>query len=216
MKKFDLLSDEEVLALTQEEIQSYSDLACAEAGVPFLPPKPEKPKNDGISPDKIVFEVSGFCVDSTENFLKIAEFIRSNNIAILDVNYVPGPGCNKKIYGYKEEITYNSRSVFSEDHWEKIGAEKEKYEEQKAEYETANDEWETINRKRETEVQYISDRINKIYENQRNKQRYIEYFNQYLVLAKGDKEIAMSFLRKAYPKIEDYPELIDQLTEGVV
>jgi hypothetical protein len=210
LKPFQNLTDEEILELTDETIQAYKDLACAEAGVPFVPPVPEKPDTKDVLPDLQVWQFPDFVVTNHEDAEKILKFIIENQIAVFDLDYC-GPKYDRKISQNDTVFEWKSQSVFSRGHWDEFGKAKTQYDILMAEYEKAEEEREKILSKRETETGFIDDRISEIYQNQRNKERYTGYFKQYLELAQDNRQIAMSFLRKSYPGIEDYPELIEQL-----
>lgn len=210
LKPFQNLTDEEFLALTPELIQAYKDLACAEAGVPFVPPMPERPDSKDVLPDLKVCEFPDRLVVSPDDAARITRFIEENQIQTSRLNYCGGPGYNEKISG-NSDFEFEEKKVFSIEHWDKFGKAKIQYDTLMKEYETAKDEREKIISKQEDETKFIDNRIEEIYQNKRNRERYIGHFNQYLELAQGNRQIAMSFLRKSYPGIEDYPELIAEL-----
>jgi predicted SnoaL-like aldol condensation-catalyzing enzyme len=211
LKPFQNLTDEEILELTDETIQAYKDLACAEAGVPFVPPVPKKPDAKDVLPDLKVCEFPNNFVVSPEDAAKIIKFIKENQIQVLQTTYCSGPGYNRKVFISNTDFQFEDQKIFSVEHWDKFGKAKTQYDTLTAEYEKAKEEREKILDKRETETGYIDERINEIYQNQCNKERYTSYFNQYLEMAQGNKTVAMNFLRRSYPGIEDYPELIEQL-----
>jgi hypothetical protein len=212
LKPFQNLTDEEILELTDETIQAYKDLACAEAGVPFVPPIPEKPNAKDISPDLRVCEFPDNYVVSPDDAVKIVKFINENQIQVFQITYCNGPGYSRKIFSSDTDFQFKEQKVFSLEHWGKFGEAKTLYDTLMAEYEKAKTEHQKIIDKRESETESIETRIGQVYQDKYTKERYTGYFNQYLELAQGNRQVAMAFLRKSYPGIEDYPELIEQLS----
>lgn len=210
MKSFDELSNPEILALNEVEIETYIDLACAEAGVPFVPPVPTEPIQPKAEPDLSLFKIS---VSGTYGCLLVKDGEVASQILdalartavyeleytghVVDVNAVkqiaPGSYNYPKIETIQalSSANYTSCKQALEVHT----AAKKKYDDEKKEYDRAVSlRADIASEIREKQYTAIADR------DLRNRLR--GDFQRYLELADGNAEIAERFFKKAYPNYD--------------
>lgn len=211
MKTFDELTDAEVLALTDAEIERYIDLECARAGVPLLPPEPgpepEKPQADK---DVTLYEVGGHSFREQEQALRVAAAINSEHP--VETKYASGPGYQRIVGGPADEATVTTSSYFSRERWDAVGAELIAYEEAKQQWERERDEYRKAVSRRNSTVEWVVDRISTVREGERQRERYANLYLRYLGLADGDEVVARKFLLDAEPEAAKYlPEGEEEL-----
>ena len=78
MLRFTEMTDAELLALTETELEELIDLECAYEGIPLLPPKPEEPiKPANLRPDTSVFHFDDIYITDPEEARRAEELLRS-------------------------------------------------------------------------------------------------------------------------------------------
>lgn len=200
LKPFETLTDEELLALTREQIDWYIKLKKAEAGVRIVN-CPETPQYRAI-PDKdmTLFDVAGFNFEDRETAEEVAKLINSKISKAYRVDYEWSMGSDKqyarpyegnlvdvKIENVYKQETYNGIKdvLVSNKKIEKA------YQEIKDEYDEQESKSSDI----------INNIYNKIDEARRRKQDFemaVERIKEYLRLSNGDTNIAWAFYEKAY------------------
>jgi hypothetical protein len=209
MKSFEELTDKELLGLTDEMVQYYVDYACAQAGVPFLPPYPNEPEKSRITPDTVLYQVGELKFADRSIAEQIVSIAKGK---MVETDYISGPSYQKKISSRTKTPSISEIDVFSEDAWKSYGTAVVQYESDKKDYESAKKEYDRISSLRNSVSDEIYMKISKVKEAERKKENYRLLFKNYLDLSKGDREIAFAFLEKAYPGIKDWPELVAEFT----
>lgn len=212
MRAFEDLSNEEILALTDEDIQRYCDLACAQEGAPLLPPEPgEKPVKPDHEPDVPVFSAGGEYFLSQEVALGVAEAINAGRPVTWDY---AGGWPHKRITGTKEyaEAVAASR-FFSAAKWEEVKGEILAHEEAKTRWEKEKKEYDEAVKARSRVTEWIWDKISEVREAERQRERFTSLLTRYLDLADGDEVVARKFLFDAHPEARDFLEPLVELRE---
>ncbi len=194
------LTNEQIAALTDEQINARIDFICAQAGVPIFLERPTPPKT-ALLKDHTVCRVAGFNFASRAD----AEAVRSliQNTPRLKQAY------DRKTYRHLDYMEPDDGAVAIEDglyfspetfakHQIEIGT----LDRQKADYEKAAEKYDSAIGEREK----IAARVwNDIYEARQQvteRNRILNVFDRYVKLAEGDRRMAWNFL-KAAEKLTD-------------
>ncbi len=198
MKTIDEMNHEEILALTDGQVNVLIDYECALEGKPLLPPMPVAPQKVEIEPDILVYEVGGVTTTCPDHAAKILAAIETGDQ--WETEYVSGYSGTRRLrptdYYHKAKI--ETRKVFSVEKWDEMKNAINQYEATKKSYEEAKKEYDDAANDR---VQ-ISERIwNTVshFRNEEFRRRHLRNeFSRYLELAEGNHTIAMNFLKKAH------------------
>lgn len=216
MKKIQELTEQEVLALTSEEIEIMIKLRKAEEGIKFVK-KPELPKYHVIpEPDKTVFMCDLFgnelCTESMSEFdTIISAIIKADTKCKIDYDYNKAGSeymfinpVLKRQYGSSDWDTITTKKVYSQELYNSIVEKifynkkmKENYEKENKEYINSLNESKDI----ESEIREYYYEIVRKYERLGDFCKMMKF--DYMPLADQDEEVALRFLNKAYNLNED-------------
>jgi hypothetical protein len=208
MKRFEDLSDEEVLALDSGKIDFYINLECAHEGVPLLPPAPVAPEKDDVKGDVEVFKVPETIFATKEDAERVAAL--ATLCKRLTWGYVPGPRFDRIVNQTDEPVHVANERTFTPSGWdlvktvaERFHAENEAFKKEKAEFEKALVARGRVSRE-------IMGRVERVQAVERRRQRMMVLYNKYIDLADGDRKLAAKFLTQAY---SEAPELLIDVKE---
>lgn len=200
LKIFDQLTDNELLELTQEQIDWYIKLKKAESGIRIItcPTMPETREIPGT--DLVLYDVSGFNFIDRETAEEVSKFINSKIAKAYTVDYDWGVGSDKK---YAKPFTGNLvdvklENVYSETTYNSIKNILISNEKIMRAFKDLKNEYDDMEEKATEIVDKIYNTIN---EARGRKQQYEEYvirIQEYLRLANGDTKVAWNFFDKAY------------------
>lgn len=201
MKRIEEMTKEEILALTTEEIDKMVDYACAERGIPLLPPIPEEPEYFDIKAhlNLTVYELGNFTFVNKEDAEKVYNVMLG--CPLINTTYISGPSYEMRFNGNDEIPDVKVRRIFSEGAWTSVKDKAAKAEAAKKEYQEARDYYNEVYSQRKEVVDEIMEVVNETNREQRNLERHISEFERYLELAEGDRNIAINFFEKAYPGV---------------
>ena len=205
--RFQDLSYEEKLKLIDDEVSDYIKIECAFEGVKLLP-EPDEPSEPELGEKTDYFRI-GYVSDLT--FLKLEDAERALKILrtcdVITTNWTGDYSYVNKIKKFDAKITteiYHSKEQYdrNKDELEKYKREKESYDELKKEFDKANNLLMRIQDDIWSQMKEIRalDNLQK---------ETTEVYLGYLDMAKGDAEIAINFLMKAYQ------DSLDKLKEGL-
>lgn len=209
--RFEELSDEQVLLLTTEDVERWIDVECAFEGIPLLPERPVEPLDVKIVPDVTVHEVSGMFFDTADDARKAIEFL--DGLSRCELGYVHGPRFERIYKGPAQPLSITSHRVFTQAAWNQIAAVANAAAEKKTEYNTRWNEFEKIDRQRKSVVERIRNRQEEISRKEFARQRMRGNLTRYMELAKGNRVLAIRFLKDAYPNAA---ELLPEIDEPLV
>jgi hypothetical protein len=206
MKKINELTEQEILDLTEEQIEKMIKISCAEEGVKMLK-KPEKPAYHAIPPaDVLPYRVSGVSplFPNIKDAEEIARIIQKSDA---------------KDYGYEHDqrvirdhtVNFSTEPfpVYSLDLHKEILPLIKENERLNQSYEAAFSEYTAEKQKRDELSGCILNRIGEVRGEYAEMERiWTLYRDEYLPLS-GDETVAMAFLKKAYTvnsKTERYIE----------
>lgn len=219
MTRISEMNDEQLLALTDDEISKLIDYECALQGVPFLPPHPgTMPVKPDTGKKITCYSINNVIVMDMKQAVKILEAI---NACELFTTTYQGSDYNNQ---YLERLTCESYSYpkietkeyIGAEQWDKVKADMTIYTKNKKQWDEINKAYTDALKERanitEEAYGYISDARNK-----RDAQDSLRSeFSRYLELAEDNPTVAMNFLVKARPITRDYPQLVEELCPGYV
>jgi hypothetical protein len=209
MREFQDYTDEEVLALTDDDVKGILDLQCAIEGVKLLE-LPEYVEEKDVPRDKAVWEIAGIYFERKEDAENVLAIL--NDVPLLNIDYD---------FSYEHKYAksmLNDRCpmmsevrVFSEGQYHKLKEELKIVKAKKEVYSKLKKEYDEARRQREEIAEPIWERIHNLRREQRRLQDMREEFARYLDLADQSETIAMNFLRRAH----NIPnELAEELVPG--
>ncbi len=209
MKKLDEMTREEIVALTEEEIQRIINYAYAEAGAPLPTNRPVEPKITPIQPDRTVYSIETIYFADRDEATKVADFMKK--MTLVDLRYFNDPSYDRKVVKREErEVSVSSISAYSEGYYAQIKETKETNDALTRKYKEELDEYNRTASIRDEARREIWEKIHEARRHQSRIDNARSRFEEYLELADGDRKIALNFLSKAYPYVADYPELMTE------
>ncbi len=209
MKNFEDLSHEEKANLTEDEVNYYIDLECAERGIALLPPggPPIKPDKGMTADDLVLFEAGGqYFTDPADAGAVCATLNACKSRVVL--NYISGPSYRKYAEPATDPVTSGQSTALSQELRAKLSSLIEEQERAADEYKKAQQAYDSIVSKRRDVVDEIRGAIATSRRNMARKSELATKFSRYIELAGGDKLVAARFIRQAEPDVADYlPEL---------
>lgn len=214
MTRFDDLDDAAILALTDEEIQYYIDLACAEDGAPLLPPDPgAKPAPPTPEHDVTAYEVGGFLFASMHDAQDVANLV--NDLTRVRSDYAPGGSYREHVINPEPSaVTVTSVRAFSPTAWNAQRAEVLKATAAVETWQKNRDEFDKVAKRRGEVAEWIVNRLAEVREAAYQRDRYVAELARYVTLAQGDEAIARTFLLKAHPEAAEYLPAMETAVAG--
>lgn len=216
MKKFEELTEEELTFLTEEQIEYYVDLACANQGIPFLPPHPgPKPEKKGLLQTSVIaYEIGGIITKSLEHAQEIMRVMFEDKLYHSD--YKGG------LYDYKylrEADEYHQpkvevRHFYKKEEVDSLFEKLKNFETQVESWEKALKEYNSIENQRADIYSDIIDAVYAAKENVKRKEGYRKEFEKYLQLAEGRAKVAYNFFLNAR-NIDNFPDLKEEFEKLV-
>lgn len=205
MKPFDELTHDELIALDDTAINYYIDRACADEGVPLLPPTPpEQPKIEQIEKSVVHYTIAGL------RFLDEAD-ARSVEAAIAatksrrTVQTLGTYRWNDPTHDAPETdpIIVGMDRVFDVDGAARQKAETDRTADRKAAYEEAKKTYDSALNGRENVSRHIRNAVSAAWKLEHRRRDLLHQYQRYIPLANGDELVAKRFLQKAYSDARD-------------
>lgn len=216
MKNFDDLTNQELVNLTDEQVNYYIDVGCAEEGIKLLPPggPPIKPDKGTTADDLELWEVAGHHFREREDADRVASAIAGARSRV-SLEYISGPSYRKRAVPATDSVSgVNLVRVLSQERASELSALIDEQERSLANYNKLSSEYDTTVRARRNIVNHIREKIEKAAQKIRRKEQLQSLFERYIELANGDKFMAARFLRKAEPDVDEYLEGLPTEVEG--
>lgn len=200
MKPFNTLTEDELLNLTETDVQNYIEYLCAERGIKILPPAPVNPDNAHISKDITIYTVAGVHFTNNEEAAQVANYIMNCKTRCKTeyksltsgYTYVVEP-C-----GVDDDLSITTEQYFSLSKFHEIQKELTLLNEAKALYTQQEKEYKEIYKARAEVSTEVLDTIQKVYKKERTFKGFCEILEKYVLLADGDYTIAFKFLTTNY------------------
>ena len=206
MKDFKELTDEELVALTDEELKKHCLLQAAEDGIQ-LPGGVEPPPFAEVKPsyDLMLYNVMGCSFIDRASAEELQAFLlgMQHKMRSTDHNWQYGSS-ERYVTGFEREITIVEQSAFSAERYAEFGSALQLRNERKTESDAAIKEWKRVQEVYIDHVAWMTDKIAKASRMVHLRERNDYQFQQYLEVANGDADTAWSFFMKADLEIDDY------------
>lgn len=218
MKTIDQMTEQEILALTDEQVEKIKKLVLAENGVRIL----DKPKDVELfeiaEPDLVVYNIpllGDLCFTSRDEAERMLEVIRSSKtIGFTDHDYLADAtyfkeGKKRSKWSSSDEVCVETKQAYSLDLYSKV---KDFYTQNKKMKEQLAKDMDEYNKAMEQNIEltrHISDRVKGVRRKYARLDEYRRKFNEeYLPLADGDRDMAIRFMVKAYGLTEEEKEYV--------
>lgn len=204
MKRFEQLTDDELLAIVDEpeQLKILIDLECAHRGIQLLPAPPTPPVAPEAKADltlygvKFGYSAPDFFFPDPEVAARLLQFLNSLKGPFWTQNYERS-GITTGRVAEDAHFEVTDVKVYSRELWESIKAARIRYEELKKEYDTAEAEYKKLSEQREVVIDEINERVTEVLNWRRNVEALLSKFERYLRLADNQIPIAWGFLTDA-------------------
>lgn len=207
------MSEQEVLSLTNDQIDWLIRYACAEEGIRHLP-EPVKPETFKPEYDAEVYEVNGMYFATVEAAEEIKQVLNDVSHEMRKLYY---DWRNSSSYKYvsEESFTFSVEKVkcFTPARYEKISGEIQRLEAEKRKYEALLKEYKQEQEKASCVKQSIYDVIESHRTKAYIREKSCNDYREYLKLANGNVETARRFFEKAYPGV-NHQEVYGLVVDG--
>jgi hypothetical protein len=221
MKDWTKLNDEELAALTEEQVEFYKKLLYAENGVKILP-QPKEPEDLIEKPDLTIYSIDGLeGMYSSNSYLKFTNYEDAKRVLDLLMNckslgyqaYNSSCGYDKMYFqsGSRGTLSISTTIVYSKEKYLEMQTQmsvlqnlKKQYEKDKKEYDTNQS---LAIKVTEEFMEKLNDAKNKI---ERRQLLCTKFYNDYLPIAENNYDVAMNFLKKAYEISKDDENYINE------
>lgn len=199
MKTYKDYTDDELMAMSDDELDSLIDLQCAINGVPLLPECPE-PVNENLEPpDSEVFEVAGFFFAERDSAERVMEAINREVKMSLDYDWNFSSDI-KYLNGYSDTgANITVKKVYSQELYDSQRAERAKIKQLKDIYTKRKIEYDDIMGRREESASEVFSAVRKARDERDKKILAHQRYDRYVKLANGDAALANKFFSDAYP-----------------
>jgi hypothetical protein len=205
MKKINELTEQEILDLTDEQVEKMVKLYWAEEGVKMLK-EPEKPKYHEVPKEDLTRYMSNVfnCTFADfEEAKKAHDFIKELK-SLKNYSYL----LHGKVERGFTQGDIETIGVYSSELHANVEPLKKANAELKASYENALSEYNSEKERQDELSSRIWDRVNEVRDEYSHMENMYDIYKEYLELA-GGESMAMAFLKKAYTvnmKTEQYIE----------
>lgn len=201
MKPFDDLTHEELIALTDEQVNYYIDRECAEAGVPLLPPSPPvQPEIEQFPKDITHYIVAGLRFLDEREARSVLDAIR-NTKTRRTTTYI---GSRWSYSGPIHDAVDESEQAITIEHVHtpEMAAKQKLANETKADlkatFDAAKKTYEEASSGRETVADRVRRAVSAAWKLESRRQVLLSEYDRYKPLANGDETIAKRFLQRAH------------------
>lgn len=212
------MTEQEILALTDEQVEKMKKLVLAENGVRML----DKPKDVELfeiaEPDLFVYNIpllGDLCFTSRDEAERMLEVIRSSKtIGFTDHDYSANAtyfkeGKKRSKWSSSDEVCVETKQAYSLELYSKVkdfSTQNKKMKEQLAK------DMDEYNKAMEQNIEltsHISDRVREVHRKYARLDEYRRKFNEeYLPIADGDRDMAIRFMAKAYGLTDEEKEYV--------
>lgn len=189
MKWIDELSEQEILALTDEDVFAMVRYQCAVQGIRIVE-APEEPKRVNMEPALKFYEVERYLF---ENQADAEEAVR-----VISKSWQAGWGEFKTPRERTRDLDINVTMLYSQKQLDQHKDEMESYQRSKSVYDNLKEEYDEAEGKRRELLDQVWEKVNEVQERFGKLNRLRDQFAEYVKVAKGDRNLAWQFFVKAY------------------
>lgn len=197
MLRYNEISDEELIELSNNEIEELIDLECAHENIRLLPPEPENIEKKFVNPDVIVYEIPSIKLTSLEEAEKLVSMINQ----LETKSEIPWNSSydHRQVKPDNETISFSSEKRYSPELYKQINQSIKIFQANKEEYDKKMEEYDKIKETRQIVIEKVIGAVTKA-RNKIEKIRNLRLeYDRYLKLAEGDRNIAWNFMIDARP-----------------
>lgn len=221
------MSEQEILALSGEQVRRMIDLICLENGIPLLPVLPEQPVKPECEPDMTLYKVGAFGYASASAAEEVLKAMKSH--PVYDDIYESFGRVKNKYGSYDDAVTkvvarrlsetdysfpkFVTKDVFSESLWVKVKHDFEAYGMLKGRYDEAKQLYDhVLEQRKETEAS-VWEIVQEAHSREHGRNNHRREFEPYLAIANGDRKTALAFYSNSHKGFaEEYPELVAEFS----
>ena len=215
MEALRAMTDDQLVALSDGEVERLIDRISVESGTPLPPPLPPEPTPPAHKPDLVVYEVSrGLAVADLETAIRVVTLLRSAGPHRISSRCVgSGRGPWKDVAEPVAEGDYDwpdasTRYCFSAERWAEVEAEFKAYAVLRARWEEAQGARECVLARRKPIADEVGTLVQEARERVQRRDAHRAELARYLVLAEGDRATALRFYCDTHPGFEEaFPEV---------
>jgi GrpB-like predicted nucleotidyltransferase (UPF0157 family) len=208
MTKIDEMTDEQVLALSEEEIADLIKYGMAVAGIPVYAVPVEPHYETVVAPDAKVYEIAGVSLDDRAAAERIQSAIAKEQAKFVQLGYAEGDYTVRYVERSRTTWDVSTRTAYSQETWAKHRDVLKRNAAKKAEYDALKRSWDQAERDARSVRSAVTDRIDEVRERQARREMLTDRYVEYIGIAGGDKNVAMEFLRRAFDLTDDEAELL--------
>lgn len=197
MLRYNEISDEELIELSNNEIEELIDLECAHENIRLLPPEPENIEKKFVNPDVIVYEIPSIKLTSLEEAEKLVSMINQ----LETKSEIPWNSSydHRQVKPDNETISFSSEKRYSPELYKQINQSIKIFQANKEEYDKKMEEYDKIKETRQIVIEKVIGAVTKA-RNKIEKIRNLRLeYDRYLKLTEGDRNIAWNFMIDARP-----------------
>lgn len=217
MKQFEDLTTDELVALTDKEINTYVDYQCAVEGIKLLPAhpgkEPEKPQPKQL---ETMSYVLGIYTKDTQLASNLMKLINKSEIYKKEGYSSDGNIRFERLTPDGDSYYYpkiQTESAMSKDEYIRLKGEIDEWRKKVTIWRDANSEYKKIKEQRQDIQEEITNTIDQARSDVTKAENLLLKYNRYLDLAGGDEVIAKKFLEDAeHPTQDEMDKLLEMLT----
>jgi hypothetical protein len=202
MKRYTDYTPEELVALSDEAIDTLIDLECAIAGAPLVPPVPAPPDKAKPEPDLNLSVVNLHFLER-EDAVKTAEFARGLSLCDTKWTYSNGPSHTEVDY-VKKTPEISTTACWDPGTWARQREAIEEADLLATAYTKLKKEYDAAATMRSEATGPVMEAVREARRRTAKANLLAAAFERYLVLADGSEEVALKFLGDAYYDAADF------------
>jgi hypothetical protein len=201
--KFVDLTDQELAALSEEDLEFYVDRECADRGVPFPPPHPgAAPKATPLAHDVTYYSLGGLMFAERADAERVARALDESRL--VKTAYAPGGTYEDMIVEASEMPGISVERGISREEWARVRPLAAKLKQVVADHKKALVAYEEAAEKRNEVESEMLGLVDAARSRESKRTAFIVELARYKELADGNETLALRFLLRAHPDAKEY------------
>lgn len=198
MKNITDLTQEELVALTDEEMAHYAKLDAAENGIPIPGEEPKPFDEQKPSHDIVLYVIQGIKFTDRAKAQELQDFLMARQEHLRDTDYNWSVGSHVRfVKGYEGELAITEEPCYSAERYTSLRESIDGWSERKKTTDEARKEWTAARDKFNRCIEHVSELVGNARRRAWREEENQARFDQYLELAGGDERLAWGFFEKA-------------------